>query len=377
MTEHDIHIKPDTSFIRQVKALSQAPLKECMQCGSCSVVCKLAPDDRPFPRKEMIWACWGLKEKLLGNPDLWLCHQCGDCTTTCPRGVQPSTVLSALRQINYLEYSTPPLLARWLSRPAFLPVVIALPAGIILLILWLTGTLSIPQGLVDYSRFFPHAVLNGSFSVLLLLSLGSFAIGFTRFIRDVKRNLPGKPSGLKLKGLLRVVEEVVLHRQFTQCGTQQLRTIAHLLIFFGFIILLAVTLVAIVNVLFFEYPMTLWHPAKIAGNLAGMMLTAGILIQIFQRLFKKPQVGQSTYSDWSFLIFLLLLTFTGLLTEWARFGNWTTAYHIYFIHLVMVWMVVIYAPYTKFGHFVYRLAVLLLLKQQIHQPATCNLQPET
>jgi quinone-modifying oxidoreductase subunit QmoC len=85
---------------------------------------------------------------------------------------------------------------------------------------------------------------------------------------------------------------------------------------------------------------------------------------MYFHLFRKKTLGDSNYTDWSFLVFLLLLGISGLLTEWARFGNWSAAYVIYFIHLVLVWMVIIYAPYTKFGHVIYRLAVLVLLRDK-------------
>ena len=60
-------IQPDLGFKRELSSLSGAQLNQCMQCGNCSAVCSLAPADRPFPRKEMVWAGWGLKEKLIGN----------------------------------------------------------------------------------------------------------------------------------------------------------------------------------------------------------------------------------------------------------------------------------------------------------------------
>lgn len=358
--EKVVQIKADRLFIRQVKSLSNAPLKECMQCGACSVVCKLSPEENPFPRKEMLWASWGLKEKLIGDPDLWLCHQCGDCSVTCPRGVQPATVLSALRHLNYQEYATPRFLAAWLGKPAFLPVIVAIPALIILCILWLAGTLKVPDGPVDYSKLFPHPLLNGTFLSLVVLVVLFFWKGFRRFIRDIRKNQRVKIKNQKDIRFFHQLKEILFHEQFRKCQTNKFRSTAHMLVFSGFLLLLLVTLVAIVNVIFFDYPMSLWHPAKIAGNVGGFALIAGTGIMIFYRLFRKDIIGYSTYSDGSFLIFLLLLAVSGILTEWARFGNWSAAYVIYFIHLVLVWIVIIYAPYTKFGHLVYRVAVLFL-----------------
>ena len=170
--------------------------------------------------------------------------------------------------------------------------------------------------------------------------------------------MPGEMKQSYLKSFISVTNDILFHRYFSKCGSSRDRTIAHLLIFYGFFMLLFVTLVAIVNVIFFDYPMHFLHPAKIAGNVASLMLITGVFLMILRRIREKERFS-SNYFDWSFLIFLLLLTISGTLTQVARFQNWNLAYHIYFIHLVLVWMVVIYLPYTKFGHFIYRIAAMV------------------
>ena len=80
---------------------------------------------------------------------------------------------------------------------------------------------------------------------------------------------------------------------------------------------------------------------------------------IFQRLVNRSVFGKSGYSDWLLLTAIGLLTLSGTLVEVARFGNWTCAYHLYFSHLVAVWFVIMYLPFTKLGHIFYRTTALL------------------
>ncbi len=343
--------------------MSGSNLNQCMQCGNCSAVCSLAPGDRPFPRKEMVWAGWGLKEKLIGNVDVWLCHQCGDCSTYCPRNVNPADLISAIRQKSYQEYARPRFLGKLVSRPSLLPVALLIPVAVIITILSLAGTFAIPDGPVDYSAFFPHAWLNSTFSAITLLFYGLAAWRLGHFWRDMRRLYPReermKGQGIKI---FQVLGEILSHSNFSGCGNQRTRKFAHMMVFFGFGLLILVTLYAIWAALTRNYPLDFWNPFKLAGNLASLMIFTGLGIMVFNRLFNRRVFGKSGYADWLLLGAIGLLTLSGSLVELARFGNWAIAYHLYFFHLVAVWFVVMYLPFTKLGHVFYRTTALLFAR---------------
>jgi len=355
-----IEVKPDIEFKKQLKQVSKSSLNECMQCGTCSVVCSLSPDDKPFPRKEMIWAGWGMKDKLIGNPDIWLCHQCGDCSSYCPRGVKPADVVSAVREISYRHYAKPKFMGWLLSNLKTLLFAILIPIIVISIILYFAGTLKIPEGTINYSKFFPHAWLNSSFTLLWILSMGFGVLGLRNFWKDLKTQNPKlRPQGSFLRNLYSIRKEIIFHSNFSKCSNNKSRKAAHLLVFYGFILLLAVTAFAIYAALTHNYPLGLRHPVKIAGNIAGMMLLVGLGIMLINRIFDKENAGNSNYSDWLFLVSLFLLTISGVIVEIARFLNWILAYYLYFFHLICVWFVIIYLPYTKFGHLLYRTVAMV------------------
>lgn len=356
-------IVPDIQFKKELGKLSKAPLNECIQCGTCSVVCSLAPDERPFPRKEMIWAAWGLKDRLIGNPDIWLCHQCGDCSGYCPRDVKPADVLSAARHVSYVHYARPAFLGRMLSRPAWLPLALLIPVAGIITILSLAGTFSIPEGPVEYSKFFPHSWLNSSFSILTLVIIAFTVTGLTRFWKDMQSKFPGQVRKKSfVRAFISLLRELVTHRNFTGCSAQSSRKIAHLMVFYGFILLLFVTAYAIYAAISKNYPLAFTNPFKLLGNLASLFLITGLAIMIINRILNRDKYGHTGYSDWLFLVSLLVLTISGSLVEAARFGNWNFAYHLYFFHLCTVWFVIIYLPYMKFGHLLYRTTAMIFAK---------------
>ena len=223
----------------------------------------------------------------------------------------------------------------------------------------MASTLTIPEGPVNYSKFFPHAWLNSSFTLITVLVYAMASVGVVKFRNDLKSKFPDvKPKMNFVTSLFQLKKEVLFHTKFGSCTTNKSKRVAHFLIFYGFLLLLLVTVYAIIAAVTHNYPLSITNPFKIVGNIASVMLMVGLSIFIIGRLFNKKVAGNSNYSDWLLLISMLLLTISGVVVQFARFENWDLAYHFYFFHLVCVWFVIIYLPYTKFAHIIYRLVAL-------------------
>jgi quinone-modifying oxidoreductase subunit QmoC len=106
-------------------------------------------------------------------------------------------------------------------------------------------------------------------------------------------------------------------------------------------------------------PWPLWHPVKILGNVSGVAVIVASIVFLYRRLVDKGKTGKSTYSDWLFLTILGVTTLTGFLSEMVRLAGSPIAYGIYFVHLVFIFFLLVYLPYSKFAHLVYRFVAML------------------
>ncbi|NLY41654.1 MAG: heterodisulfide reductase subunit E, partial [Desulfovibrionales bacterium] len=123
-------IEPSLQFVHELQEVGGVDLKNCYQCATCSVVCPMSPAENPYPRKEMIWAQWGLQDKLTNDIDIWLCHNCGTCSELCPRGAKPADLMGAMRNMAYRKLVPPTIIGTWMSSPKYLPILAGIPAGI-------------------------------------------------------------------------------------------------------------------------------------------------------------------------------------------------------------------------------------------------------
>jgi len=386
-------VKPDRKFVQEVIAAGGGDLKKCFQCATCSVVCGLSNGPSPFPRKEMIWAQWGLKDRLVADPDVWLCHQCNDCSLRCPRGARPGDVLAAVRQKAIEHYAFPSVMGRWVNSLRAAPFMLLLiPALLIAGALLVRGPVESAVGYVDphghefYAHFFPHWLLIVFYTGLTLLTFAGLFVGLFRFWNGMKAADAAAGEGAPVLGFLPsvvgAVKAVLTHARFGKCQDQAGRKLSHLMAFYGFIALFVVTVWAVVDLYLMPllgidslYPFGLLHPMKMVANVGGILLIVGAGKAILDRM-NAPKDGhhQSTSFDWIFVWLLLLVGVTGFGVEVFRFvaegaaapgtyamdgGLALPAYSVYFVHLVLVFGLLVYLPYSKFAHIWYRTVAMI------------------
>ncbi len=363
-------VEPDVGFIKDVMKLGGQDLKKCYQCATCSVACPISPDNKPFPRKEMIATSWGLKDRLVGNADIWLCHNCGDCTTRCPRGAKPGDVLAAVRAYAVTEYAVPKALGKMVNDPSKLPILLAIPAIIILVVGMLTNLVGL--GWLSFAptgeEIWQNNYINNYLVDIIMIPTFTFAIvvfalGLKRFVADIHANAlaEGKTDKQKiepvafLQALVRVVPTIAKHNRFSECGENKERATAHMMVLYGFIGLFIVTACFFVAewVFHIEGPYSQINPIKWLGNIGGIALIIGGGLMIAKRMGQKEQT--SSYKDWYLLGLVMLLGGTGLLTEMLRLGHqYGLMALVYFLHLIFVWSLFAYTPFSKLAHLVYR-----------------------
>jgi len=377
-------LEPDLAFVKGVMDAGGDTVNRCYQCATCSIVCPLSTPESPFPRKEMLWAQWGMASKVSGDADVWLCHQCGDCSAYCPRDAKPGDVLGAIRANAIRYYAEPKALADMMSTSrGMIGVGIAsIVAVLIMGFIWslITGH-SFPFPVTEDGKVEYHLFLSVIPIDILFLPLAGFVAfvsykGVVNFWQDISKGaglgesytgtMPAPSlSALLKKYLVPAVKEILAHERFKKCGQTAERAKGHKWVLWGFVFLFITTSLGVIfadvlgNIFhagFLHSPYAFWHPVKIFGTIGAVLLMGGIwMVRTMREEKTKEGILQSSEQDWNFIWLIFAVGASGILSWAIRLTNIPyIAYPIYWIHLGTVATLFLALPFTKFGHMLYR-----------------------
>ncbi len=230
------------------------------------------------------------------------------------------------------------------------------------------------SGEIDFNLFLPHNSVDVLFVFGNILIFTFAAIGFFRFWKGLQAG--GKGTSLSFgKAVILTIKEIITHHNFYKCEANRPRALSHLLLFWGFVGAMITTGSVFIFIFVphylgllgldylkpvFELPTNLPNPIKILGMLSGIALIVGGAMMVIQRWTNRDNVGANGYPDYLFLYVMSLAGLTGMLSWITRLiGIPMLAYVNYFLHLLVVFFLLWYMPYSKFAHMFYRSLALV------------------
>jgi quinone-modifying oxidoreductase subunit QmoC len=278
--------------------------------------------------------------------------------------------MATVRDYTIKHYAVPAFLGKAVARPESLPFLFAVPIVILLAVLAGLGHLSpLPEGEIVFSKFLPIGYVEVIFTIAVGFAALATVAGGVRYFRAIEAQAP-EHARVGSKGIVATVKDIFGHGKFRQCVEEAVGTRdshkshlgrTHLAVFYGFLGLVVTTASVGIGIYAFGYltPWPVWHPVKILGNVSGVAVIGASLVFLYRRLVDQEKAGKSSYTDWLFLTALGLATVTGFLSEMARLAGFPIAYWVYFTHLVFIFFLLVYLPYSKFAHLAYRFVAML------------------
>ena len=89
----------DPEFARWIShTVGGERIRHCLQCGLCSASCPLSLYMDYTPRRLMHLSREGFKEEVLSSSSIWLCTACYACMVECPKKINITHLMYALKE---------------------------------------------------------------------------------------------------------------------------------------------------------------------------------------------------------------------------------------------------------------------------------------
>jgi len=98
VAEDRMKISDDICFRTEIENLSGQKIMDCYQCGECTAGCPVSYTSDLAPNQVIRLVQLGQDDDVLKSKMIWLCVGCETCGTRCPKKVELSKVMDALRE---------------------------------------------------------------------------------------------------------------------------------------------------------------------------------------------------------------------------------------------------------------------------------------
>ncbi len=361
----------DHKFASQIEEFGGIDFTACYNCGNCTAVCPLVEENSSFPRRMLRYTILGLEEDIQGSLDPWLCYYCGDCSETCPRQSNPGEIMMSLRRYLTSVYDWTGFSRRFYTSKVWeLGSIGAVAAMVVILFAIFLPPTADPANLINSAggvrinsfvkgmegETFVSVIELGDWVMAAIVSFFLLSNIFNMYLKVVIKNKKVKiPLHLYVKEAWNLFYHFGTQIRLSRC-TDKSYWALHWLLMSGYTIMFTMIVVFLP---WFQvekvHPVT--HPQRILGYYATFGLLFAIAIWMIRRIRKRDEKHRYSHStDWIFLIMLFLTTLTGIMVHLFRInGMIYFTYYTYVIHLaVLVPMLVLEVPFSKWSHLAYR-----------------------
>jgi quinone-modifying oxidoreductase, subunit QmoC len=359
-------------FSEILKKYGAFDMNACYNCGSCTAVCAMSDEENSFPRRMVRYSVLGLDKEIQSSLDPWLCYYCGECSSSCPRDAQPGELMMSLRRWQTSKYDWTGFSRKFYTSKVWELAAIGLLATLVLVLFILfhgpMTTELTAQGGVKLNTFAPwRQIETGDW---IMAGILSFFLISNILMMYLKVFHGEKKIKVPLKLYFTQFWKLIFHfatqwrfnksNRTTRLGRLEIKAspywISHWLLMSGYVLLFTMIVV------FLEWFQTdfihpWWHPQRIFGYYATFGLSFGIVFFVYGRIKKDQENNKHThFTDWTFLVLLSGTVFTGILVHIFRISGLPYAtYYAYVIHLmILVPMLMIEVPFSKWSHLTYR-----------------------
>ena len=340
----------------------------CNACRYCEGLCAVFPAmemRRVFPDGDL---------NYLAN----LCHACGACYYDCQFApphefdVNVPRNLAQVRAESYRAYAWPRALSGFFGRNGLwisLIAALSVAAFVTGFVAWNDHSVmfGVHTGPGAFYRLMPHDAMALIFAAGFLYAVVAIAMGVRAFWRDIGelpgtlRDPPSLWQAIKDAGRLRYLDGGKVGCYNEDDRPTDRRRLWHHLVFYGFLLCFAATLIAT----FYHY--LVGHPAPykwydlpvVLGTLGGIGLIVGPIGLLAAKFRRDPMLQDEGRfgMDVAFDIMLLLTSATGLAL--LVFRATPAMGTLLALHLGVVFAFFVTMPYGQFVHGIYRFAALV------------------